>query len=76
MELAKFSVNRSGSIANLLANDVFKIFCESYSGFTSAVMMDHFDGSWIGPIVDYMTELLIQYAEEADLENLDDQQAY
>ena len=32
--------------------------------------MNHFDGKWIGPIVDKMTEMLIEFAEEADEQNL------
>ena len=32
-KLAEFSVNKSGSIPNLFANDVFKAFCQSYTAF-------------------------------------------
>ena len=38
--------------------------------------MNHFDGCWIGPVIDQMTTLLVQFAEEADEANLSNPQAY
>ena len=32
--------------------------------------LEHFDGKWISPVVDHMTELLVAYAEDADEEAL------
>ena len=75
-KFVEFSVNRSGSAANLFANDVLKIFQDSYVAFTEVCSMNHFDGCWIGPVVDLMTTLLVQFAEEADEANLSNPQAY
>lgn len=32
--------------------------------------IDYFDSKWISPIVEHMTELLVQYAEAADEEHI------
>ena len=41
---------------------------ESFKAFEKLCAFEIMDGKWIVPIVDHMTELLISYAEEADVE--------
>ena len=49
---------------------IFSTFRDSYLGFESVCgNFDIMDGSWISSIVDHMTELLVNYAEETDLEH-------
>ena len=50
------------------ANEVFSAFLDSYKGFERVCSFEVMDGKWISIIVDHMTELLITYAEEADIE--------
>ena len=57
--------NNNGS-----ANEVFQAFIECFKGFEKVCGLEYFDGKWISPVVDHMTELLVAYAEDADEETL------
>ena len=50
------------------ADQVFLAFQDSFRGFEKVCGFEVMDGKWISMIVDHMTELLVQYAEEADYE--------
>ena len=53
-----------------MANDVYIAFCKSFNGFMKVCSFEYLDGQWLGPIVDHMCALLVQYAEAADAESL------
>ena len=49
--------------------EVFQAFSESYKAFERVCGLNFMDGKWVAIIVDHMTDLLVAYAEEADLDS-------
>ena len=49
---------------------MFQAFTDCFKAFEKVCGLEHFDGKWISPVVDHMTELLVAYAEDADEETL------
>lgn len=59
----------SWTVGNGSQTDLFNAFIDCFKAFEKVCGMDFFDGKWISPIVEHMTELLVTYAEDADEEN-------
>lgn len=50
-------------------NDIYTSFVKSFTGFEKVCTQVDLDGgAWVGPLVDYYSTLLIEYAECADSE--------
>lgn len=52
----------------IIDNEIFNTFVKCYEGFDKVCSWDAVDGLWIGVVVDHISELLVQYAEAADVE--------
>jgi len=50
------------------AVEVFNAYLESYKAFERYCGYNFVEGKWVATIVDHMTDLLVSYAEEADLD--------
>ena len=56
------------SKSKIIDNEIFNFFVKCYEGFEKVSSWDKMDGSWIGVVVDHLSELLVEYAEAADAE--------
>ena len=52
------------------ATEIFNAYIDCFKAFEKVCAIDYFDSKWISPIVEHMTELLVQYAENADEEHI------
>jgi len=59
-------LNKQGS--KTIESDIFNAYAKSFTAFQKVCSLEHLDGQWLGPIVDHMCAMLVQYAELADIE--------